>query len=483
MKLQARLLIAGIVVVAPLAIAVRAGVIGARAQFAEDVLAQHALSVMEASRAACEAAPSTWGGDALGRPPEAAREPLLSLFAYGPDLRSANPTAPPIPPALTDAARRARRQASARLDERTMAVLVHTPREDGPCALALVIRAAPPGQTLPTGGPSFVVPLVSALLVIGITLVLLAPVVQRIRRLGKEVQQTARAGYKLRVTVDGSDELTELASAFDATGRELASHIDERERRERLLREFVSSTTHDLMMPLTVLQGHVSALRERAAAGQPADAVVVRAAIQELTYLASLIHNLGAAAKLDQGEPALARAPLDLCALVRRTASRSAALARELSVEIEHAVPGAPLEVVADMTLVEQALGNLVQNAIRYNRPGGHVAVTLEEAGPSRFRIAVMDDGPGIAPEDLARLQERGERGEEARTRHPHGQGLGLSIVQRVVAAHGWTLTLGPGVEGGLTAEIAGATSARAPGMQAREQATAPARGGGTVHA
>ncbi|MCA9680566.1 MAG: sensor histidine kinase, partial [Myxococcales bacterium] len=80
---------------------------------------------------------------------------------------------------------------------------------------------------------------------------------------------------------------------------------------------------------------------------------------------------------------------------------------------------------------LEQALGNLVLNAIRYNHEGGHVAVVLEQAGEG-FSLRVIDDGPGIPEADRRRLMARGARGDAARTREPRGQGLGLAIVFRV---------------------------------------------------
>ena len=74
----------------------------------------------------------------------------------------------------------------------------------------------------------------------------------------------------------------------------------------------------------------------------------------------------------------------------------------------------------------------------------------------------MRDDGPGLPGEVMAKVSERGERGDAARTRHPHGQGLGLSIARRVAEAHGWTFELRPGVEGGLELELRGAMTTTA---------------------
>ena len=115
--------------------------------------------------------------------------------------------------------------------------------------------------------------------------------------------------------------------------------------------------------------------------------------------------------------------------------------------------------VLGDLTLIEQAVSNLVQNAVLHNHAGGHVAVVLELEDAKTFRIMIKDDGPGVPPDELARVLGRGERGDEARTRHPHGKGLGLSIARRVAAAHDWRFDLRPGAEGGLEVELLGAVA------------------------
>jgi len=114
-----------------------------------------------------------------------------------------------------------------------------------------------------------------------------------------------------------------------------------------------------------------------------------------------------------------------------------------------------PLAVPSDHTLLEQAISNLVDNAVRYNTTGGHVAVVLDVAGDA-FTISVTDDGPGVSEEDLARLTTRWFRGSDARTRRPDGTGLGLAIAREAALCLGLTLTFTRPVAGGLRAELRG---------------------------
>ncbi len=323
-------------------------------------------------------------------------------------------------------------------------VLARTASADS-CAFVLVRGA--------TGSWGAVLPatwlwLLPVLLVSGGVLYFVGSVVERLRKLAGEVRRTAESGYGGAITAQGNDEVTELAIAFSEASAEIRARVIELERREKALREFIANTTHDVMIPLTVLQGHL-------AEGE----TQIVAAREEAHYVAALVHNLGLAARLDAAQPQIARSRVDLGELLQRVASRHRPVANERDIAIEVGAGLEPLYAMADMTLLEQAVSNLAYNAVRHNREGGHVALIVESlrgpAGEPRFRIRVLDDGPGIPAEDIARLMERGARGDTPRGRD-QGQGIGLDIAKRAVLVQGFTLTLAPGAEGGLEADIEG---------------------------
>jgi signal transduction histidine kinase len=379
------------------------------------------------------------GGPPPGPPPR--------LFAYDAALRPAHPDAPVLDPGqTTDDILGLTAFWHTRVD-----VLVRTPWTGGACQYVL-IRGSTARGWHGAVVPSLWIWFAPVLVVFAAVLLAVGPVVARIRRLTAAVERSASAGYSDTVPVEGRDELAALARAFAAAGREVRTQLAEKDRREDALRRFLADTTHDVMIPLTVLQGHLSALRERLADADP----TLVAAMHEAHYLAALVHNLGAAARLDSAAPQLHRAPVDLAALVDRVLARHRPIARPLAVALEGAPPDAPVLVDADATLLEQAVSNVVYNAVRHNRPGGHVAVLLETTAPDRFRLRVVDDGPGLPPEQLARIAERGFRSDAARTRAPDGQGLGLDIAARVAALHGLTLRFAASEYGGLQVDLEG---------------------------
>ena len=291
-------------------------------------------------------------------------------------------------------------------------------------------------------------------------LLALGPMVERIRTLTARVQALRERGYQAAATLgdDGDDEIAELGRAFDGAARTIVHELEERRRSEQALRDFLANTTHDVMIPLTVLQGHLTELRQ---AGLEHDvARVLRAAMDEAHYLGALLHNLALISTLESPEPKLHPSEVDLHALVERVVARHRPIATTRRIGLELALPDRPTVAHADVTVLEQAVSNLVYNAVKYNHADGHVAVVLENLESGRFRLSVIDDGPGIPSSRRTALLARGARSDEARTRAPEGHGLGLFIAARACTLHDFTLSLdtpdGVTEEGGLRVVLEG---------------------------
>lgn len=390
------------------------------------------------------------------------RWPRIEVWAYSAEFASSNPLAPPFPASLRAELEDGERQATEDWvdgDRPGVQAALRMEWSDGPCAIVLARRSAPPRPTS-FAGPMLAFAGQCLLLVVAVVLAA-GPIVKRVRKLEVQMRESAAARYAKPVDVEGADEVSELAQTFNAAAGEVRDNLESLEARERALRTFVENTTHDVMIPLTVLQGHLTALRRATEAGAPIERGVVLDSLQEAHYMASLIQNLAAAARLESGAGELVAHEIDLNALVERAVGRHRPIARARGISLDHAVPPTALASRGDVTLVEQAVSNLIHNAVRYVQPGGHVAVVLEERGP-RFSLRVLDDGPGVPEALRAQVFERKFRADDARSRQPDGLGLGLSIARDVAHRHGFLLELRSPSEGGTELELSGPIAAAA---------------------
>jgi len=455
MNLRTRLALTVLAVVVPIAVGARWVRADAEARAMDAALNEEVLASLEGDeQARCEAAPARWQGPRCGT-----NAPGRTVFVYDHTLRPAREGSPPVDAAWRRRIARGAVVLGRRRDEggeTGYEALVRVPGTPRACAFVLVRRENLPSLTLRGGVPFLPPRFLPVVVMLGVMLLALGPLVARIRRLTRAVRRSAAERYVRPVAVEGDDEVAALAQAFNEAAAEVRSHVAQQESRERALREFLENTTHDLAIPLTVLQGHLSAIGQRVRAGESVSAESIAAAMDEAQYMASLAHNLTAAARLESAAPTAERVAVELTSLVGRVVARHRPVAAQRGIELESGVPPEALSALGDVTLLEQALSNVVHNAIRYNREGGHVAVLLEDEAAGRFRLRVLDDGPGMTAADLGRLSQRRARGEQARSRHPEGFGLGLDIARRVADTHGWTMTLGASEYGGLEVVFVG---------------------------
>lgn len=470
MKVRARLVVSAVVVAIPLAGFMSAVRTRITRQLPLQIYAGAVQTHMQAGgSAACAADPAGWApefdvplvrsalpGTGYGRAMPEASYARVRLAAVDASLKPAAPglerLAEPLASALAQGALTASRLASPTVRE----VVVRQPAPVKPsCAFVLARVTEPPDGVEALFGPPLIL-IVPPLVVLIAVLVATGSLVRRLRELTRSVRESARQGYAPAVRMEGNDELSELARAFDAAAKEVRDHLAEREARERALRESIENTAHDVAIPLSVLRGHLMAIESTSSGAKAETSEHLRGAAREAHYLGALLQNLTLAANLEAGALAPARVPVELCDLVDRVVQRHRFVARINQVALERAVPAEPLHVLGDVTYLEQALNNVVLNAVRYTPPEGHVAVVLETRGADRFSIRVLDDGPGLDAESLARVTERGQRGAEGRTRAPAGQGLGLHIAQSVARMHGFGLELKPAGERGLEVVLSG---------------------------
>lgn len=216
----------------------------------------------------------------------------------------------------------------------------------------------------------------------------------------------------------------------------LMTDVTRLRRLESLRSDFAANVSHELRTPITNIKGYVDTLVE-VGFGDPEQSRRFLDIVRRNTdRLAAIIEDLLTLAQLEgpEARQRLAPGPCDSASLVRAVAESlgPAAEARRIRLDQSKVVPVA---FVGNAALLEQALANLVSNAIKY-APEGTTAHLRTEAANGQVVIAVRDEGPGIPREHLDRLFERFYRVDRARSRDRGGTGLGLSIVKHIAAVH-----------------------------------------------
>jgi len=226
-------------------------------------------------------------------------------------------------------------------------------------------------------------------------------------------------------------------------------------------RDFIADASHELRTPLTMLRSTVEFVLRGKDHLAPDDIALLEDTVLETTHLTQLANNMLDLARLDSDTFHVEEEVIDMADLATEVGRWSQALAREGGVTVTVDAPE-PILVLGDGSLLQQAVLVLVDNGIKYNRPGGRVDVRVSRVGHDAI-IVVADTGIGVAPEHLARLGERFYRIDKARSRESGGAGLGLSIVRSVIARHNGIFDLAsqPGIGTKATIRLAAISDGR----------------------
>lgn len=276
-------------------------------------------------------------------------------------------------------------------------------------------------------GVTFVVLLIT----VTVTLVVGTRMVRPLRALTGAAQRMAEGDQDARVEVTGDDEVGRLAVAFNLMS-------SRRRELEELRRALVSDVAHELRTPLGNVRGWLEAVEDGVVA---ADKPLISSLLEEALLLQHIIDDLRDLAAADAGALRLHPEDVDAVALLAQVARAHQGNAAAAGVELRvwSPSPQEPPWLRADSLRLRQAIGNLVSNAIRHTPTGGTVTLSVRPLG-DQVVFGVEDTGSGIGEEDLPKVFDRFWRAEKSRSRQGGGSGLGLSIVRKLVEAHGGTV-------------------------------------------
>ena len=205
---------------------------------------------------------------------------------------------------------------------------------------------------------------------------------------------------------------------------------------ENARRDFVANVSHELRTPLSMIKGFVETMIDHPEMERETLSGFLEKVQKHSDRLAHLIEDLLMVSRLESGQATVNLQSLRLAPEVSRVVEDLQRSAAKKNTRLSFSVDP-NLQVMADADLLEQIFLNLLENAVKYGKDGGHVSVHARHDGHEQVCISVSDDGPGIPPESLERIFERFFRIDKARSRAQGGTGLGLSIVKHIAQTLG----------------------------------------------
>ncbi len=280
---------------------------------------------------------------------------------------------------------------------------------------------------------------------VALTTAMMAVLTRPLGQLTRRVEKVRQAGFTQRFDDepfpfgDRNDEIGRLSNAFRDAFERLKEETDRVATTDNRRRDMVASVSHDLRTPLTALLGQLEIVRMKRDTMPRADQDrLLEGAFQNAQHLKRLTDSLAELGRLENPEVRIELEPIALHELCEDVALRFQTQAERFGLALAVSYPDRLPLAEVDAGLVDRALSNLLDNAIRVTPAGGKVNVDIALAslrGRPAIRVAVEDSGPGVAEEDQARVFERFYQSSEHRGNRG-SSGLGLAIVNRVAELH-----------------------------------------------
>lgn len=249
------------------------------------------------------------------------------------------------------------------------------------------------------------------------------------------------------------DEIDLLITQAIRASKTVEREIQRLNKIENYRKEFIGDISHELKTPIFAIQGFVETLLDGALEDPEVNRVFLNKAMRNVNRLSYLTKDLMEISKLETGELKSSIQTLNLRSTVLDVVENLQYKAQKENVEIRVGEIDSSLHVQADRNQLRQVFINLIENGMKYNRPGGFVEIKVEpyKNDNQRLLISIRDTGIGIDPNDIPRVTERFFRVDKSRSREKGGTGLGLSIVKHIIEAHGEDLFINSAPNRGST--------------------------------
>ena len=292
---------------------------------------------------------------------------------------------------------------------------------------------------------------VIAIIVVIFSLMLARQFTRPLESLTTAAEQMKGGNYAQRVAPPKSqDELGRLALTFNSMADTIEADVTELRRQEQLRRDMIANIAHDLVTPLTAIQGFSEALADDVISEPKARQETALLIGREVQRLRRLVSDMQRMTSLESGYVRLDIAPLNLHELLDELLGVIGPECEQAGISVYNEIAPTTPFVLADSDRITQVLLNLLDNARHHTPAGGKITIGARQED-GFLTVWVRDTGSGIDPTDLPSIFERFYRADRARTGPASGSGLGLSIVKAIITAHGGTIRAESTVNQGTT--------------------------------
>ncbi len=272
--------------------------------------------------------------------------------------------------------------------------------------------------------------------------IIFTPARRKLSVLASTAERMREGDLQARAPAEGGDEIAVVARAFNRMGDELAERDRALKTADRLRRQMLADVSHELKTPLTAMLGFIETVQmPEIAADADRRARYFGTLARETRRLDRIVADLLDVARLENGVADFEMGVFATDKLFQHVAHRHEPIAAEHGVAIDVKVDEAADQICGDPHRLEQAVDNLVANALRHAPDGGRVTMTASRDGDA-VALSVADTGHGIDPEHLPHVFDRFYKADPSRAATREGSGLGLSIVRAIVERHGGTVTV-----------------------------------------
>ncbi|MFB5760439.1 sensor histidine kinase [Paenibacillus medicaginis] len=268
-----------------------------------------------------------------------------------------------------------------------------------------------------------------------------------LERMSFAARQIAAGHWDAELPRSKITEISAVRDGFAVMVKGLQKAFRKQAEMEEERRFVIGAVTHDLRTPLFALRGYLDGLEQGIAQSPEKIAKYVAVCKEKSAQLDRLVEDLFTFTKMEYLETGLNQKTVDFNIIIQKSIDSLSPLAREKRISItNHAVDGCFIS--GDMHLLERAISNLLDNAVRHTPSSGEIDVQCY-GDHERVKFEIRDTGPGFTAEELQRVFEPLYRGEVSRNRSTGGSGLGLTISQKIIRQHGGELAAGNHSEGG----------------------------------